>query len=91
MCFICIDPLGRFDFCSDQNTNVIELYNLISKGSDDQQTWYNSGIGTYSKSKLLRYIPDLIHCADLAFAWYVDVGLVSRVRPQKFFLVVQEF
>ncbi len=30
----------------DKNTNVIEVYNLVLKGVDDnQRTWYNSGIG----------------------------------------------
>ena len=35
----------------DKNSNVIEVYNLISKkgAHSKQRTWYNSGIGTYPR------------------------------------------
>ena len=33
--------------CAPQNTNVVELYSRILK-SEDQITYYNSGIGTYA-------------------------------------------
>ena len=58
---------------SDQNTNVIELYNLIlKKVGDNQRTWYNSGIGTYAKpswKSLNFYKKVLYHKIDLAIAW----------------------
>ena len=64
--------------CADgvkKNTNVIELYNLIFKGAEDnQRTWYNSGIGTYAKpswKSLKFYWQVLSHKVDLAIAWFV--------------------
>ena len=61
------------DAFNDQNTNVIELYNLIlKKVGDNQRTWYNSGIGTYAKpswKSLNFYKKVLYHKIDLAIAW----------------------
>ena len=61
------------DAFNDQNTNVIELYNLIlKKVGDKQRTWYNSGIGTYAKpswKSLNFYKKVLYHKIDLAIAW----------------------
>ena len=61
------------DAFNDQNTNVIELYNLImKKDEDNQKTWYNSGIGTYAESSwksLGHYKKVLYHKIDLAIAW----------------------
>jgi len=58
-----------------QNTNVIELYNLILKAvNDNQQTWYNSGIGTYARPswKSFNYYKKVLyHKIDLAIAWCV--------------------
>ena len=57
----------------DKNTNVIELYNLILKEAPDKQnTWYNSGIGTYARpsSKSPKYYKNVLyHKIDLAIAW----------------------
>ena len=59
-----------------QNTNVIELYNLILKEEGDNQLcWYNSGIGTYARSswKSLKYYKQVLyHKIDLAIAWCVQ-------------------
>ena len=61
------------DAFNDQNTNVIELYNLIlKKVGDNQRTWYNSGIGTYARpswKSLNFYKKVLYHKIDLAIAW----------------------
>ena len=66
---ICLD----LDALSHQNTNVIELYNLIlKKVGDNQRTWYNSGIGTYARpswKSLNFYKKVLYHKIDLAIAW----------------------
>ena len=66
---ICLD----LDALCYQNTNVIELYNLISKkAGDNQKTWYNSGIGTYARpswNTLNFYKKVLYHKIDLAIAW----------------------
>ena len=59
-----------------KNTNVIELYNLISKEvEDNQQTWYNSGIGTYARPSWKSfnfYKQVLYHKIDLGIAWCVQ-------------------
>jgi uncharacterized protein (DUF2235 family) len=66
-----------------QNTNVIELYNLILKAAgDNQHTWYNSGIGTYARpswKSLSYYKKVLYHKIDLAIAWCV--GYTLRYSP----------
>ncbi|KAJ2915261.1 hypothetical protein MD484_g5137, partial [Candolleomyces efflorescens] len=49
---ICID--GTSNQFGTDNTNVIELYNLIEKGKESKQrTYYNSGVGTFAKSSWL--------------------------------------
>ena len=57
-----------------QNTNVIELYNLILKGRQDNQfTWYNSGIGTYAEPQWRSpayWQQVVVHWIDTAIAWY---------------------
>jgi uncharacterized protein (DUF2235 family) len=57
-----------------QNTNVIEMYNLIMKDTDDNQhTWYNSGIGTYARPHWAswKYRKQVVfHTVDLMIAWY---------------------
>ncbi|KIJ92060.1 hypothetical protein K443DRAFT_651969, partial [Laccaria amethystina LaAM-08-1] len=66
----CID--GTSNQFDNKNTNVIELYNLILKGGDEQRTWYNSGIGTYARQswKSLNYYKKVLyHKIDLAIAW----------------------
>ncbi|KAF9524055.1 hypothetical protein CPB83DRAFT_898202 [Crepidotus variabilis] len=64
---------GTSNQFGDKNTNVIELYNLILKDTNDnQQTFYNSGIGTYAEPswKLLAYYKQVLyHQIDLAIAW----------------------
>ena len=69
------------DAFNNQNTNVIELYNLVmKKDEDNQKTWYNSGIGTYAESswKSLGYYKKVLyHKIDLAIAWWV-IALLSH-------------
>ena len=58
-----------------KNTNVIELYHLVLKVGDEQQTWYNSGIGTYARPswKSPKYYGQVVyHYIDLMIAWCVD-------------------
>lgn len=60
-------------FVSAQNTNVVELYARIEK-SDNQLTYYNSGIGTFANPSrklswaYLRMAAE--NKIDLAIAWY---------------------
>jgi uncharacterized protein (DUF2235 family) len=67
------------DILIQKNTNVIELYKLILKEVEDrQQTWYNSGIGTYAQPswKSLAYYKQVIfHKIDLGIAWCVGWSL----------------
>ncbi|TFK24528.1 hypothetical protein FA15DRAFT_741070 [Coprinopsis marcescibilis] len=76
---ICID--GMANQFGNQNTNVIELYNLLLKGSDDEQlTWYNSGIGTYAELhwRSPRYwLQVIFHKIDLAIAWNFEKTLLG--------------
>ncbi|KAJ3500631.1 hypothetical protein NLJ89_g9708 [Agrocybe chaxingu] len=71
---VCIDSTAN-QF-GDMNTNVIELHNLILKGSKERQlTWYNSGIGTYAQPSwrsLNYYKQVLYHKIDLAIACNFD-------------------
>ncbi|TFK27903.1 WD40 repeat-like protein [Coprinopsis marcescibilis] len=76
---ICID--GTANQFGNQNTNVIELYNLLLKDPEDEQlTWYNSGIGTYAEPhwRSLRYwLQVLLHKIDLAIAWNFDKTILG--------------
>ncbi|CAA7270820.1 unnamed protein product [Cyclocybe aegerita] len=71
---VCIDSTAN-QF-GDMNTNVIELYNLILKGSKERQlTWYNSGIGTYARPSWRSpnyYKQVLYHKIDLVIASTFD-------------------
>ncbi|TFK18430.1 WD40 repeat-like protein [Coprinopsis marcescibilis] len=79
---LCID--GTANQFGDQNTNVIELYNLLLKGSDDRQlTWYNSGIGTYAEPhwrSLEYWIQVIYHIIDLSIAWNFDKTILAAYR-----------
>ncbi|EMD37020.1 hypothetical protein CERSUDRAFT_155454 [Gelatoporia subvermispora B] len=66
---VCID--GTSNQFGVKNTNVVELYNRLEK-SENQLTYYNSGIGTYatpSWRSLSWWMQVAGHKFDLAFAW----------------------
>ncbi|KAJ2936117.1 hypothetical protein H1R20_g982, partial [Candolleomyces eurysporus] len=79
---VCID--GTANQFGKKNTNVIELYNLIMKGTnDDQCTWYNSGIGTYARPhwRSLKYGKQVLwHKVDLAIAWNFEKTVQGAYR-----------
>ncbi|TFK19343.1 hypothetical protein FA15DRAFT_697596 [Coprinopsis marcescibilis] len=79
---VCID--GTANQFGEKNTNVIELYNLISKGSQhNQRTWYNSGIGTYARphrKSLSYYVQAVSHKIDLAVAWNFERTVIAAYR-----------
>ncbi|KAJ3507944.1 hypothetical protein NLJ89_g6020 [Agrocybe chaxingu] len=79
---VCID--GTANQFGDMNTNVIELYNLILKGSKENQlSWYNSGIGTYARPSWRSptyYKQVLSHKIDLAIAWNFEKTLKGAYR-----------
>ncbi|EMD32007.1 hypothetical protein CERSUDRAFT_99715 [Gelatoporia subvermispora B] len=86
---VCID--GTSNQFGSKNTNVIELYRLVKKPSDDdsdtdsfvQLTYYNSGIGTYAKPswKSGHYRKQVIdHKIDLAIAWNFEKIVISAYR-----------
>ncbi|KAJ2933545.1 hypothetical protein H1R20_g3565, partial [Candolleomyces eurysporus] len=79
---VCID--GTANQFGTKNTNVIELYNLILKGPDDDQcTWYNSGIGTYARPhwRSLKYGKQVLwHKVDLAIAWNFEKTVQGAYR-----------
>ncbi|KAI5991905.1 hypothetical protein EDD15DRAFT_2446701 [Pisolithus albus] len=79
---VCID--GTANKFGTKNTNVIELYNLILKSKDNkQQTWYNSGIGTYARPswKSFSYYKQVIyHKIDLAIAWNFERTVLGAYR-----------
>ncbi|THV02718.1 WD40 repeat-like protein [Dendrothele bispora CBS 962.96] len=66
---VCID--GTANQFGTKNTNVVELHSRLVK-SDEQLTYYNSGIGTYVKPSLWSpsyWKQFLKHSADMAVAW----------------------
>ncbi|RXW16281.1 hypothetical protein EST38_g9576 [Candolleomyces aberdarensis] len=79
---VCID--GTANQFGKKNTNVIELYNLILKGTNnDQCTWYNSGIGTYARPHWASFqyaCQVLWHMIDLGIAWNFDKTVQGAYR-----------
>ncbi|EIN07505.1 WD40 repeat-like protein [Punctularia strigosozonata HHB-11173 SS5] len=66
---VCID--GTANQFGLKNTNVVELFSGLEK-SDDQLTYYNSGIGTFVKDSRTspRYWRQVFnHTVDMAIAW----------------------
>ncbi|KZV92974.1 hypothetical protein EXIGLDRAFT_674515 [Exidia glandulosa HHB12029] len=75
---VCID--GTSNQFSKKNTNVVELYSRLVKGSETQITFYNSGIGTYAKPswRSWSYYKQVVgHKIDLAIAWRFERILLS--------------
>ncbi|KAH7924732.1 hypothetical protein BV22DRAFT_1129559 [Leucogyrophana mollusca] len=65
-----------------QNTNVIELYDLVIK-DETQPTYYNSGIGTYARPSFASYTyvkQVLDNTIDLAIAWNFERVLLGGYR-----------
>ncbi|KAJ2913619.1 hypothetical protein MD484_g6797, partial [Candolleomyces efflorescens] len=79
---VCID--GTANQFGEMNTNVIELYNLILKATEDnQRTFYNSGIGTYARPhwRSWKYRKQVIfHKIDLTIAWDFEKHVQSAYR-----------
>ncbi|EJD35477.1 hypothetical protein AURDEDRAFT_20835, partial [Auricularia subglabra TFB-10046 SS5] len=74
---VCID--GTSNQFSIKNTNVVELYSRLEK-SDEQLTFYNSGIGTYAKPswKSWGYYKQVVaNKLDLAFALRFEKIIIS--------------
>ncbi|KAF8838556.1 hypothetical protein BDN67DRAFT_907147 [Paxillus ammoniavirescens] len=77
---VCID--GTSNSFGSKNTNVVELYSQIKK-SDDQLTYYCSGIGTLAKPSLKSwsYLKQrLASYADQAIAWNLDQVLLAAYK-----------
>ena len=74
--YITSGPCSDLANVVEQNTDVIELYNLILKEDEhNQRTWYNSGIGTYARPSFKSckfYRQVFSHKIDLAIAWCVE-------------------
>ncbi|KAF8881402.1 WD40-repeat-containing domain protein [Gymnopilus junonius] len=64
---------GTSNQFGENNTNVVELHNLVLKEiGDNQLTWYQSGIGTYAQPswKSWKYFEQVLdNKVDLAIAW----------------------
>ncbi|KAF9526328.1 WD40-repeat-containing domain protein [Crepidotus variabilis] len=72
---VCID--GTSNQFGEKNTNVVELFRMILRESNDydQEAFYSSGIGTYAEPswKSLAYLQQIFyHKVDLAIAWGFD-------------------
>ncbi|EIM83792.1 uncharacterized protein STEHIDRAFT_62354 [Stereum hirsutum FP-91666 SS1] len=77
---VCID--GTSNKLGKKNTNVIELYGLLEKDTN-QVTFYNSGIGTFAKPswKSLTHLRHAIgHKLDLAIAWDFEKIVILAYR-----------
>ncbi|KZP19875.1 hypothetical protein FIBSPDRAFT_703711, partial [Athelia psychrophila] len=79
---ICID--GSSNQCGITNTNVIELYSQILKEeSDEQLTYYGSGIGTYATPswRSWTYLTQVIHNKiDLMIAWNLERVIIRAYQ-----------
>ncbi|KAF9543673.1 WD40 repeat-like protein [Agrocybe pediades] len=63
----------------DKNTNVVEMYSLLHKDSD-QLSLYYSGIGTYARpswTSFSYYKQVLYHKIDLAIAWEFEKTIMG--------------
>ncbi|KAG1750351.1 uncharacterized protein EDB91DRAFT_1217017 [Suillus paluster] len=73
---ICID--GTSNKFGDKNTNIVELYSKIIK-TDTQLTYYNSGVGTYSRPYGLTHTRVVEHVSsilDLAIAHNISKNIM---------------
>ncbi|KAF4618796.1 hypothetical protein D9613_009718 [Agrocybe pediades] len=65
----------------DKNTNVVEMYSLLSKGEDSNQlSLYYSGIGTYARPSWASFSywkQVLYHKIDLAIAWEFEKTIMG--------------
>ncbi|KAF8878559.1 hypothetical protein BD779DRAFT_1628474 [Infundibulicybe gibba] len=77
---VCLD--GTSNQFGRNNTNVIELYDRIVK-SEDQLTYYNSGIGTYAKPswRSYTYLKQVMsNKIDTAIAWNFENIVLNAYR-----------
>ncbi|TDL30078.1 hypothetical protein BD410DRAFT_850420 [Rickenella mellea] len=77
---VCID--GTSNQFGAKNTNVVELYSQLVK-SDEQLTYYNSGIGTYAKPswRSFKYFLQVIeNKIDLAIAIHFERIVLGAYR-----------
>ncbi|KAF8878545.1 hypothetical protein BD779DRAFT_1447593 [Infundibulicybe gibba] len=77
---ICFD--GTSNQFGKNNTNVIELYDRIIK-SENQLTYYNSGVGTYATPswRLFTYWKQVIfNIVDMAIAWSFEKIVLGGYR-----------
>ncbi|KAF8885707.1 hypothetical protein CPB84DRAFT_1850310 [Gymnopilus junonius] len=68
---LCFDGTAN-EYDSD-NTNVVKLFALLKKDTDDQLLYYQAGVGTYFDPGVVS--PVFEWCAkvlDEAFAWYLN-------------------
>ncbi|KZP16568.1 hypothetical protein FIBSPDRAFT_831804 [Athelia psychrophila] len=79
---ICID--GSSNKFGTTNTNVVELYSQILKEeSDNQFTYYDSGIGTHAMPswKSWSYLTQVVHNKiDLLIAWNLEKVIIAAYR-----------
>ncbi|KAF8883578.1 hypothetical protein BD779DRAFT_1744270, partial [Infundibulicybe gibba] len=77
---VCLD--GTSNQFGRNNTNVIELYDRIVK-SENQLTYYNSGIGTYAKPswRSFTYLKQVMsNKVDTAIAWNFENIVLNAYR-----------
>ncbi|KAG1740615.1 hypothetical protein EDB19DRAFT_1587536, partial [Suillus lakei] len=74
---ICID--GTSNKYGDKNTNIVELYSKIIKNGT-QLTYYNSGVGTYSRPDALAHshmVERFSSILDLAIAHKISKNIMN--------------
>ncbi|KAG8944227.1 hypothetical protein FRC04_002094 [Tulasnella sp. 424] len=78
---LCFD--GTSNSFSDENTNVVRLFNALEKHkSERQMCYYQPGIGTYL-APTTGWIPALQKIAkvmDMGFAWYLDWHIMGGYK-----------
>ncbi|KAJ3502100.1 hypothetical protein NLJ89_g9037 [Agrocybe chaxingu] len=76
---LCFD--GTSNEYDADNTNVVKLFALLRKDSDEQLVYYQAGIGTWFEpgvvSPLFEWGAKIL---DLAFAWYLDAHVTDGYK-----------
>ncbi|KAG8926343.1 hypothetical protein FRC00_003011 [Tulasnella sp. 408] len=83
---LCFD--GTSNSFSDENTNVVRLFNALEKHKTGKQMcYYQPGIGTYlaPTAGWSPALQSLAKTMDMAFAWYLEwhVGLLPKSNEEQ--------
>ncbi|GJJ08031.1 hypothetical protein Clacol_002238 [Clathrus columnatus] len=73
---LCFD--GTDEQFQTNNTNVIKLFGVLEKDSDEQLIYYQPGVGTYAAPGVMAGIQSwFAKLIDEAVAWYLDLHVMG--------------